>query len=206
VFLIFDTETTGLPDWRAPSDSDHQPHLVQLAMVLLDAEFRERASVSLIVKPEGWKIPDEVAKIHGITTDIAERFGVPEKSAAKLYASMLYTTGAMGVGHNVKFDLRIMRIALLRAGYTKEQLDGREVQTFCTMTTSTPIVNLPPTDKMKAAGFNKPKTPNLGECIKHFFGEDLEGAHDAMVDVRACLRLFRHLRTQPVVEPMGDVI
>lgn len=205
MFLIFDTETTGLPDWRNPSDAEHQPHLVQLAMVLLDADLQERASVSLMIKPEGWTIPEEVAKIHGITTDIATRFGVPERTAAKLYASMLYTTGAGVVGHNVKFDLRIMRIALLRAGYTKEQLDGREVEAFCTMTKCTPILNLPPTDKMRAAGFNKPKTPNLGECIKHFFGEELEGAHDAMVDVRACMRLFRHLRTQPVAEPM-DVI
>lgn len=46
---------------------------------------------------------------------------------------------------------------------------------------------------MLAAGFTKPKPPKLEECIRHFFDEALEGAHDALVDVRACARVHRHL-------------
>ena len=33
--LMFDTETTGLPLWKDPSDHPDQPHLVQLALVAL---------------------------------------------------------------------------------------------------------------------------------------------------------------------------
>ena len=47
---------------------------------------------------------------------------------------------------------------------------------------------------MVAAGFNKPKPPKLEECIKHFFNETLEGAHDAMVDLAACSRVYFHLK------------
>lgn len=206
MFLCFDTETTGLPDWGQPSDAPQQPHLVQLAMVLLEEDFTERASVSLIIRPEGWTIPDDVAKIHGITTELAARVGIPEKVATELYVRMLYDTGALAVAHNVKFDLRIMRIAMLRAGYTKEWQAEREPKSYCTCTEATPILNLPPTAKMIAAGFNKPKTANLGECIQHFFGEKLEGAHDALVDVRAALRIFKHLKTGAHVVPVGDVI
>ncbi|AOW48412.1 3'-5' exonuclease family protein [Acetobacter ascendens] len=65
---------------------------------------------------------------------------------------------------------------------------------FCTMDAAAPLVNLPPTARMIAAGIDKPKAPKLEECIKHFFNEELKGAHDAMVDVRACARLFFHLR------------
>jgi len=48
---------------------------------------------------------------------------------------------------------------------------------------------------MLAAGFTKPKPPKLEECIRHFFNEELDGAHDAMVDVRACRRVYFHLQT-----------
>lgn len=48
--------------------------------------------------------------------------------------------------------------------------------------------------RMLAAGISKPKAPKLAECVKHFFGEDLAGAHDALVDVRACARVFFRLR------------
>lgn len=193
MILAFDTETTGLPDWGAPSDADHQPHLVQLAMILMDDDYTERSSVSLMIKPEGWTIPPEISEIHGITDEMAMAFGIPERMAARLYAQLVYGRQARAVGHNVRFDLRIMRIAMIRAGITKETLDAQEVESFCTMTAATHIVNLPPTEKMVAAGFNKPKPPKLAECIQHFFGEELIGAHDALVDVRACVRVFRHL-------------
>lgn len=205
MILAFDTETTGLPDWRSPSDAPHQPHLVQLAMILLGDDLVERASVSMIIKPDGWIIPDEVAAIHGITTDMASRLGVPEKLATDLYVSLLYGTGALAVAHNVDFDTRIMRIAMLRGGYDKDWQEQRKAESFCTMKAATPILNLPPTAKMVAAGFNKPKQPKLSECVLHFFGEELVGAHDALVDVRACLRVFRHLHIA-AVEPIGDVV
>lgn len=204
MIVAFDTETTGLPDWGAPSESAHQPHLVQLAMILMEDDFTERAAVSLIIKPDGWTIPDDVAKIHGITTEIAEAVGVPEKLAVSLYMNMSFGTKAMEVAHNHSFDARIMRIAMLRAGQTKDSLNARKVQSFCTLKAATPVLNLPPTDKMIAAGFNKPKAPKLSECIKHFFNEDLEGAHDAMVDVRACVRVFRHL--QAPVAPTVEIL
>lgn len=195
MILCFDTETTGFPDFRSPSDAPQQPHLVQLAMVLLDDDLVERSSVNLIIKPDGWTIPDDVAKIHGITTEMATRLGVPEVLATRLYIELRYgCANVLAVAHNVNFDLRIMRIAMLRAGYSKEWQDGfSHLKSYCTMETSKPIINLPPTDKMVSAGFNKPKAPRLSECVKHFFDEDLIGAHDALVDVRACVRVYRHL-------------
>lgn len=206
MILAFDTETTGLPVWNAPSDSPEQPHLVQLAMILLDDDLTERASVSLIVRPDGWTIPDDVAKIHGITTEMATALGVPEKVATTLYMSLLYGTGAQVVAHNSDFDLRIMRIAMLRAGRDKGWQDERTPQAYCTMKAATPIVNLPPTPKMVAAGFNKPKAPRLSECVEFFFSEQLVGAHDALVDVRACVRVYRHLLSLSPVADVGEVV
>lgn len=194
MILAFDTETTGLPDWKRPSEDPCQPHLVQLAMILLDDDLMERASVSVIIRPDGWTIPDEVAAIHGITTEIARRVGIPEQAAVELFMWLSYSWDTTMLAHNVKFDQRIMRIAKLRHGQTRQDIEDDERKpTFCTMIAAQPIVNLLPTDRQLAAGFTGPKQPKLAECIKHFFGEDLIGAHDALVDVRACVRIYRHL-------------
>lgn len=198
MLLFFDLETTGLPAFKAPSDAPHQPHIVQFAAALIDPVTRtERACIDLIVHPDGWTIPDEVAAIHGITNDIATGCGVPEMTVANLFLA-LRAQCTLEVAHNIPFDRRIMRIAMLRYGMSREEVEASEAseagEQFCTMKTALPIVNLPPTAKMLAAGFNKPKQPKLSECIKHFFGEDLEGAHNALVDVRACARLYFHLQ------------
>ena len=80
--LFYDTETTGLPDFKAPSEAPHQPHIVQLAALLVDPDSRQTiASMDVIVRPAGWTIPGEVAAVHGITTERAEAVGVQEKLA-----------------------------------------------------------------------------------------------------------------------------
>lgn len=189
MILAFDTETTGLPDFRRPSDDPEQPHLVQLAALLIDHDSREASAINLIIRPDGWTIPGEVAAIHGTDTEKAMRCGVREEIAVVLFRDMVDRADLV-VAHNVSFDEKIMRIACARYGRPKEL--GKP--TACTMKASLDLVNLPPTERMVAAGFNKPKPPKLSECIKHFFGEDLTGAHDALVDVRACARVFAHLR------------
>lgn len=191
--MYFDTETTGLPDFRAPSDADHQPHLVQLAILLLDEEFVEHAAVNVIIKPDGWVIPDEVAAIHGITTEMALERGIPEAEAVQMFLDHR-DQAARTVAHNINFDRRIMRIALMRMGRTREEIEVMEAaESVCTMRLADAIMKLPPTEKMRAAGFTKSKPPNLGECVEFFYGEKLEGAHDAMVDVRACARVHQEI-------------
>ncbi len=192
MILFFDTETTGLPDFKSPSNAEHQPHIVQFAAILVDPITRtERASIDVIVKPDGWTIPDEVAAIHGITNEIAMACGVDERTVADLFFS-LREQAVVEVAHNASFDRRIMRIAALRhLGMTREMIEVSESgKVFCTMKAAQPIVNLPPTERMLAAGFKGPKQPKLSECIRHFFDEDLDGAHNALVDVRACARIY----------------
>lgn len=194
MILFYDTETTGLPDYRSPSDAEHQPHIVQFAAILVDSQTKiERASVDLIVKPEGWTIPDKVARIHGITTEIAESCGVPELTVANLFLALRAQT-ALEVAHNIPFDRRILRIAMLRAGIDRNGIEALERgDEFCTMKASKNIVNLPPTERMLAAGIKGPKPPKLEEAYEFFFGKKMDGAHNALVDVRACARLYFHL-------------
>jgi DNA polymerase-3 subunit epsilon len=99
------------------------------------------------------------------------------------------------VAHNVAFDDRIMRIAMLRTGLGREAIEAMEGRPrHCTCVAATKVLNLPPTEKMVKAGFNRAKQANLTECAQHFFGEKLDGAHDAMIDARACARVYWHLQ------------
>jgi DNA polymerase-3 subunit epsilon len=190
VILFFDTETTGLPDFRAPSSDPRQPHLVQLAAILATGPDEEVETLDVIIRPDDWTIPDAAAAIHSITTERALAEGIPLASAVELFNAMLGRAELL-VAHNIGFDEKMMRIAYHRAGLMPSRENMAKV---CTMKESTLVVNLPPTDRMLAAGFNKPKSPNLGECIRHFFSEDLDGAHNALIDVRACARVFFRLR------------
>ena len=187
--LFFDTETTGFPNPSLSSADPLQPHCVQLAAILTEEDGTERAALNLIIKPDGWSISEAASSIHGITDDIASAYGIRETVAAASFYDLMQQADLL-VAHNIKFDAQIIVTMFVRAKRDWSVLDARH----CTMIQATPIVNLPPTDRMIAAGFNKPKAPKLSECVSHFFGEDLEGAHDALVDVRACARIFFHMR------------
>lgn len=187
--LFYDTETSGLPLFNDPSDDPRQPHVVQLAARLVDLDIRKVIStIDLIVRPDGWEIPDEVAQVHGITTEHAREVGVSESLVLGMLLD-LWGCSQVRIAHNETFDARIIRIAQHR--YDDVDLDAwKQGNAECTARMATPICNLPPTAKMIAARRNHPKTPNLGEAFEFFTGEKLEGAHSALVDVDACMRIY----------------
>ena len=195
--LFYDTETTGLPDFKAPSEAAHQPHIVQLAALLVDLDTRQTIqSMDVIVRPHGWTIPDEVAAVHGITTEHAADVGIPERLAVEMFMDLWNNRNR--VAHNEQFDARILRIALMRhQGNIFHSPSGKSVPDIwkegraeCTARMATPICALPPTDKMKAVGRFHHKTPNLGEAYRHLTGNNLQNAHSAMADVLACRDVY----------------
>lgn len=194
MILFFDTETTGFFQDSLPTDHPDQPYIVQLAAELSDDEGKPIAGFSFIVDPgisDGVFIPDRASGVHGITNDRAVQFGVSAEFALSAFTH-LYQRADIVCAHNIKFDRGVMEAAIARH-YGKVMPLRKTL--FCTMEAASPVVNLPPTERMLAAGFTKPKPPKLEECIKHFFNEELDGAHDAMIDVRACRRVYFHLKT-----------
>lgn len=193
IALAYDTETSGLPDFKAPSEAPHQPHIVQLGAMLVDTDtWKVLSTLDVMCRPEGWTIPDEVAAIHGITTEMASDLGVPESLAVEMLLDMV--GDRLRVAHNESFDARIVRIACKRF-FEEAQADAwKEGRAECTATLSTPVLKLPPTAKMIAARRTHYKTPNLGEAYRFFTGRPLEGAHSALVDVRACVAVYRAIK------------
>lgn len=190
MILGYDTETTNLPLWNDPSDDPRQPHVIQLAMILYEMDGTEVDRFCSIVQPgPGAVMGTEAFEAHGISLERAMAEGICPKEATRKFLDWA-GRAKLRVGHNESFDRRIMRIAAARhLGFKWDA----EAPAFCTLYKSKFIVNLPPTPKMIAAGMPGPKAPKLSECVEHFFNEPLEGAHDALVDVEASMRVFWHL-------------
>jgi len=189
MFLVFDTETTGFFQDKLPVDHSDQPHIVQLAAELCHDGGEPLAGFSFVVDPgiaSGVSIPEKASIVHGITNETAAQFGVPLELALGAF-SHLYQRADLIVGHNVNFDKNVVETAIARQHKSIRRL---KKPTFCTMEAASPIMNMSPTERMVAAGISKPKPPKLEEAMRYFFDEGLDGAHDAMVDVIACRRLY----------------
>ncbi|MFY9480254.1 MAG: 3'-5' exonuclease [Aquabacterium sp.] len=194
--LFFDTETTGIPEFHKPSEDPCQPHIVQLAAKLVDLDTRQTLeTLDLIIRPDGWIIPPETIEVHGITMERAMDEGVPEEEALERFWTMWAKRHR--IAHNEQFDQRILRIGLKR--YFDIRNPDLEVQPSdewkagtveCTARMTTKICNLPPTAAMVRARRNHPKTPKLTEAYLHFFGREMEGAHNALNDVDGCMAVY----------------
>ena len=109
MFLIFDTETTGLPkDFSAPiSDTQNWPRCIQLAWQLHNSLGELIETKNYIIKPDGFSIPFNSQKIHGISTERALNEGWPIDLVLKDFSNALSQTQYF-VGHNILFDLNII--------------------------------------------------------------------------------------------------
>jgi DNA polymerase-3 subunit epsilon len=189
MILFFDTETTGKADFRSSPDAPHQPRLVQFAALLCKDDGEEVQSANLIIKPEGFTIPESASAIHGITTEQAVAVGVDCSIARHLYRRW-WNASSVVVAHNIQFDLLIMDGELFRhAGGQKAWGEARD--TFCTMQAMTPICKLP-------GNYGDYKWPKLQEAHKHAFGQEFDGAHDALADVRACARVYLWIKNRKI--------
>jgi len=190
LILVFDTETTGLPQYKLPSDDPSQPHLVEIAAHLFHENGTLISGFSAVVKPNGWVIPDEIIAIHGITNEYAQEHGIDEEEAVATFLT-LHDQANVRVAHNVGFDDRIMRIAIKRYFGDEKAEQYKALPSECTAALSKPIIKLPPTEAMMKTNFkNSFKNPNLKEAFKHFTGEEMQESHRAEADVIACAKVY----------------
>lgn len=186
MILFFDCETTGKADFRSSPDAAHQPRLVQLGALLTDNDGREMSSLSVIVKPDGFQIPEAAISVHGITTQVATDYGLGLEAVLPMFARFA-TKPQTICAHNIEFDLFVMTGEYLRAQTGEVPFVG-SARHFCTMKEMTEVCQLP-----GPYGF---KWPRLQEAFRHAFGCDFAGAHDAMADVRACAQIYFWLMKQ----------
>lgn len=194
MFLVFDTETTGLPrNYNAPlTDSDNWPRIVQIAWQLHDQDGQLIESNSVVVKPEGFTIPFTAVQIHHITTEKALEVGIPLADALALFTNAL-NRAKYACGHNIIFDKNIIGAEMLRLGLEDTMspypvIDTAEETTeFC---------------KLPGGKGGKFKYPKLEELHSILFSKSFAEAHNAGFDVEATARcVFECLKRGIITRP-----
>ena len=186
MYLIFDTETTGLPKrWDAPiTDTNNWPRCIQIAWQLHDEMGKLIEHQDYLVKPEGFNIPYDAERIHGISTELAEAEGISLSEVLEKFNISLSKTKFI-VGQNLGFDINIMGCEFHRLGI-ESTMSSIPVLDTCTEVTAS-ILKLP------GGRGGKFKLPTLTELHQYLFNVPFGEAHNATADVEATTRCFFEL-------------
>lgn len=184
--LVADTETTGL---------ENDAEIAQFAMQMYDDERRIVGEFKTMVLPDGWIMPQELTDKFGIDQARLEKYGLKARTVLAMLDAWCQRCDVL-VFHNAKFDLGRLRYTASRLGMAL----NLPAKIHCTQALATPVVQLPPTERMIEKGMGHMfKAPKLIELHEHAFGEGFDGAHDAMADVRAAARSYFWLCDQGAV-------
>lgn len=184
VYLVFDTETSGLPDFKAPAEAEHQPRLASIHMMMCAADFGVLWEGGFFIKRQGWSMSPEATAKNGISDALLDNKGIPVADVLDLYSSCVLF-GLAVVAHHAQHDCKVMRGELRRAG-----MDDlfEKTRNICTMRAMAEQCRIP---KKNGRGY---KWPKLAEAYAHATGLNLVEAHKAINDARACrgIAMFLH--------------
>ena len=191
MYLIFDTETTGLPrNWSAPiTDINNWPRCIQIAWQLHDGLGNLIEHQDYLVRPEGFNIPFDAERIHGISTELAQEQGVGLTEVLDKF-NIALSKSKFIVGQNVGFDVNIMGCEFHRMGI-QSLMSSMPVLDTCTEVTAS-LLRLP------GGRGGKFKLPTLTELHQYLFKIPFSEAHNATADVEATTRCFLELVNRQV--------
>ncbi|HEX9981283.1 MAG TPA: DNA polymerase III subunit alpha [Flavobacterium sp.] len=186
MYIIFDTETTGLPKrYDAPvSDTSNWPRCIQIAWQLHDDMGRLVEHQDFIVQPEGFNIPYDAERVHGISTELAQAEGIAMAHVLDQFETAL-SKAKFIVGQNVGFDVKVMGSEFYRIE-KDSPLESMLVLDTCTECTASLI-------KLPGGRGGKFKLPTLTELHQFLFNIPFAEAHNATADVEATTRCFLEL-------------
>lgn len=206
-FLVFDTETTGLPisKFISPSTLNLWPYIVQFSYLIYDSSLNDIiVSKDYIIKlPENVIIPEESCKIHNITNAISKQKGLYINDVLNEFFNNLEMVDAL-IGHNIQFDINMIKIELLRT-INDDSFSNREIRLqkknlhyitnyqniICTLKDTITFCNIQSIDK---SGNPFLKYPKLIELHEKLFNESPNNLHNSFNDILVTLRCFMKLK------------
>lgn len=199
-YLFFDTETTGLPNAKLPSHHEHQPAILQLGAILSDENGNELDTINTLIQIGSKPIHPMALKAHGISATQANSQGILQEQALGIFHTMAIKSEAL-VCHNFEFDFNLIKIMAHTLTHTtgddEHELKFDEISDLpyhCTMRSTIEFCNLP-----FPSGRKGKKFPKLEELHRILFGEEFQGAHDALSDVTATKRCFFELKHRGII-------
>jgi len=197
MYLVFDTETTGVPHNKtAPiTDLDNWPRLVQLAWQLHSATGKLISRHNHLIRPDGFDIPFKAEQVHGISTRRALAEGDDIQLVLSAFIEDLARTEQL-VGHNIEFDINIIGAELIR-----KSVDTGRLLSLGKLDTGVSSVDF---CQLSGGIGGKLKMPRLSELYEKLFGTPMDEAHDASYDVHATARCFFGLIERRVVPPFDS--
>jgi DNA polymerase III epsilon subunit-like protein len=206
--LVFDTETTGLPETKIinPDTLNLWPHIVQFSFLIYDSCLNEivKTSDSIVKVKEGVVITEESIKFHGITNKIARRKGLKIQEILNEFFYCLRNVDVL-VGHNISFDINMVKIELLRMIYSNateiEKTTNKGALYFltnfknicctCSLKESIELCNIIAFDKRGEPYLKYPKLIELHEKLFEITPNNL---HNSFNDILITLRCFIKLK------------
>lgn len=184
--LIFDTETTGLPNEKnipAEVREHNWPHIVSISWIILDIDTNQILKKrSYIVRPNNWEISHESTSIHGITQQKAIIEGNTLQDVLLEFITDKYD---MLVAHNLWFDYNVLKNAMRwDLGW---RFNPIKYPTRCTMELSKDMCKLP-------GKYDNYKLPKLSELYIHVFKKepDFKKLHDSLYDTVILTEIIQH--------------
>jgi len=187
MYLFFDTETTGLPKkWGAKmQDVNNWPRVIQLAFIVTDEKFNIITEFCELIKPDGWEIPNQKFWIdNGYSTAENIEKGIPIREAIQKFLIGLESCEFL-LAHNIAFDHTVLGAEMIRLNMSTKSRPKK----VCTMKSTTGFMNLP-----------RMKWPKLEELHERLFNCKFDNAHDALADVKATIRCFKHLKENDLID------
>ena len=186
MYLIFDTETTGLPkSWTAPiTNTENWPRCIQIAWQLHDEMGNLLERHDYLIQPDGFNIPYDAELIHGISTELAQKEGVNLTEVLEKF-NVALSKAKYIVGQNVGFDVNILGCEYHRMNIGSD-LSKKPVLDTCTEITASLL-------KLPGGRGGRFKLPTLTELHQYLFNQPFAEAHNATADVEATTRCFFEL-------------
>ena len=205
--LVFDTETTGLPDSKIinPDTLNLWPHIVQFSYLIYDTYENEIIKIKdfIIKLPENIKIPEESTNIHKITNEISLKSGLNLIDVLIEFFQDLKNIDKI-IGHNVYFDINMIKVELLRIIYRNLFINEPNkiyrdylycITNFknicCTLKDSIDLCNIKSINKY---GKEYLKYPKLVELHQKLFNIIPNGLHNSLNDILVTLRCYMMLK------------
>lgn len=173
-FLIFDTETTGIP-CHPKSKPEMQPNVIEFGGILVNEQCEVLEELNVLIRPpDSFKGEEKIAKL--LTWQGIERItGIKKEDLEEepLFADVLsqirplFEKADVLIAHNMPFDFGVMDLELKRNQVTDWPWPEKKI---CTVQEHQP-----------QWGYR----PKLLQLFEHYTGVPLDQTHRAIDDARA---------------------